>query len=82
MQYLNILVGSQETPHVSYLCDCQPLLCAPDSNNIAQAVDDAVRSLGIILKSLYRKLFHVICVAHLLLHNRDMKVISHFENVD
>ena len=28
-QYLNILVGSLETPHVSYLYDCQPLKCAP-----------------------------------------------------
>ena len=28
MQYSNILVGSLETPHVSYLYDCQPLKCA------------------------------------------------------
>ena len=46
-QCLNILSGSLETPHVSYLCDCQPLKCAPSSNIIAQAVDDAVRNLGI-----------------------------------
>ena len=46
-QYLNILVGSLETPHVSYLYDCQPLKYAPNSNMIAQAVDDAVRNLGI-----------------------------------
>ena len=46
-QYLNILVGSLETPHVSYLYDCQPLKCAPNSNIIAQAVDDVVRNLGI-----------------------------------
>ena len=46
-QYLNIPVGSFETPHVSYLYDCQPLKCAPNSNIIAQAVDDAVRNLGI-----------------------------------
>ena len=45
--YLNILVGSLETPHVSYLYECQPLKCAPNSNIIAQAVDDAVRNLGI-----------------------------------
>ena len=44
-QYLNILVGSLETPHVSYLYDCQPLKCAPNSNTIAQAVDDAVKNL-------------------------------------
>ena len=43
-QYLNILVGSYETPHVSYLYDCQPLKCAPNSNTIAQAVDDAMSS--------------------------------------
>ena len=46
-QYMNILVGSLETPHVSYLYDCQPLKCPPNSNIIAQAVDDAVRNLGI-----------------------------------
>ena len=46
-QYLNILMGSRETPHVSYLYDCQPLKCAPNSNIIAQAVDDAVRNFGI-----------------------------------
>ena len=101
-QYLNILVGSLETPHVSYLCDCQPLKCAPNSNIIAQAVDDAIRNLeinrsffclllsdaakymiaaGIILKSLYPKLFHVTCVAHLL-HNCAIKIKSHFEDVD
>ena len=34
-QYLNILVGSLETPHVSYLYDCQPLKCARYSNIIA-----------------------------------------------
>ena len=88
-QYLNILVGSLETPHANYLYDCQSLKCAPNSNIIAQAVDDAVRNLGInksffcwllsnaakymiaasiTLKSLYPKLFHVTCVAHLL-HN-------------
>ena len=47
MQYLNILMGSLETPHVSYLYDCQPLKCAPNSNIIAQTVCDAVRNLGI-----------------------------------
>ena len=40
-------MGSLEIPHVSYLYDCQPLKCAPHSNIIAQAVDDAVRNLGI-----------------------------------
>ena len=47
-QYLNILVGSRETLHIGYLYDCQPLKCAPNSSIIAQAVDDAVRNLGII----------------------------------
>ena len=51
-QYLNILMGGLETSHVSYLYDCQPLKCAPSSNIIAQAVDDAVRNLG-INKSFY-----------------------------
>ena len=46
-QYFNILVGSLETPHVSYLYDCQPLKCAPNSNIIAQAVDNAVRNFEI-----------------------------------
>ena len=102
LQYLNILVGSLETPHVSYLYDCQPLKCAPNNNIIAQAVDDAVRNLGnsrsffclllsdaakyviaagITLKSLYPKLFHVTCVAHLL-HNCTIKIKSPFEDVD
>ena len=95
-------MGSFETPHVSYLYDCQPLKCAPNSNIIAQAVDDAVRNLGInrsffclllsdaakymsaagiTLKSLYPKLFHVTCVAHLL-SKCAMKIKSHFEDVD
>ena len=47
MQYFNILVGSLETSRISYLYNCQPLKCAPDSNIIAQAVDNAVRNLGI-----------------------------------
>ena len=87
MQHLNILVGCLETNHVNYLYNCQSLQCAPNSSSIAQAVDEAVRSLGInrnsfclllpdvakymvaadsILTSLYPKLFHVTCVAHLL----------------
>ena len=94
MQYLNILVESLEAPHVSYLYDCQPLICAPNSNIIVQAVDDAVKNLainrsffclllsdaakymiaaGITLKSLYPKLFYVMCIAHLL-HNCAMKI--------
>ena len=101
-QYLNILVESLETPHVSYLYDCQPLKCAPNSSIIAQAVDDAVRKFeinrsffclllsdaakymiaaGITLKSLYPKLFHMTCVAHLF-HNCAMKIKSHFKDVD
>ena len=36
---------------------------------------------GITLKSLYPKLFHVTCVAHLL-HNCAMKIKSHFKDVD
>ena len=101
-QYLNIPVGGLETPHVSYLYDCQPLKCAPNSNIIAQAVDNSVRNLGknrsffclllsdaakymiaagITLKSLYPKMFHMMCVAHLL-HNCAMKIKSHFEDVD
>ena len=35
----------------------------------------------ITLKSLYPKLFHVTCVAHLL-HNCAMTIKSHFEDVD
>ena len=46
-QYLNIPVGSLGTPQVSYLHDCQPLKCAPNSNITAQAVNDIVRNLGI-----------------------------------
>ena len=36
---------------------------------------------GITLKSLYPKLFHMTCVAHLL-HKCDMKIKSHFEDVN
>ena len=36
---------------------------------------------GALLQSLYPKLFHVICVAHLL-RNCGMKVRSHFQDVD
>ena len=46
-QFLNILVGSLETPYVSYLDDCEPLKCTPNSNIIARAVDNAVRNLEI-----------------------------------
>ena len=95
-------MGGLGTPLASYLYDCQPLKCAPNSNIIALAVDDAVRNLGInrcffclllsdavkymiaagiTLKSLYPKLFHVTCVAHLL-HNCAMKIKSHFKNLD
>ena len=101
-QYLHTLVGSLETPHVSYLYDCQPLKYAPNSSITAQAGDDAGRNLGInrscfclllcdaakymiaagiTLKSLYPKLFHVTCVAHLL-YNCAMKIKSHFKDVD
>ena len=45
-QHLNILVGSQETPQVSYLCGCQLLLCLPNSNSIPQTVYDDAKSLG------------------------------------
>ena len=41
---LRILVGSLETPHINYLFNCEPIPCAPNSNGIAQAIDDAVRS--------------------------------------
>ena len=91
---MNILVGSLETPHISYLYDCQPLKCAPNSNTIAQAVDNAVRNLEINRSFLClllfdaanymvaaAKLFHMTCVAHLL-HNCVMKIKSHFEDVD
>ena len=47
IQYLNIVVESLETFLVSYLYDCQPLPCTLNSNSIALAVEDAVRSLGI-----------------------------------
>ena len=95
-------MGSLKTPHVSYLYDCQPLKCVPNSNITAQAVDDDVRNLGInrsffclllsdaakyttaagiTLNSLYPKLFHVTCVAHLL-HSCATTIKSHFEDVD
>ena len=102
-QFLNILVGTLDMPHsISYLYDCKPLPCLQNSNDIVQAIDNAVISLGTnrnfsclllsdaarytmaagtILKSLYPKLFHVICVAHLL-HYCAMKVKFYFHDVD
>ena len=44
IQYLNVLVGSIETPQVSGLCDGQAQPCVPNMNSIAEAVDDDVRS--------------------------------------
>ena len=58
-QYLNILFGSLETPHVNYLYDCQSLPYAPKTNSIAHAVDDTVRFLGINRNSLCRLLSDV-----------------------
>ena len=46
-QYLNILVEGLETLYVSYLYIWQPLTCSPNSSSIAQAVDYAIKSLGI-----------------------------------
>ena len=46
-QYLHILVGTLEMPHVSYLYDCQPSPCSPNGDSIVQAIDDAIRSLGV-----------------------------------
>ena len=40
-----------------------------------------VIAAGKTIKSLYPKLFHMTCVAHLL-HNCAMKIKSHFEDVD
>ena len=45
IQYLNSLVESLETLHISYWYDCQSLPCAHSSSSIAQAVDDTARSL-------------------------------------
>ena len=42
---------------------------------------ETITAADIMLKSLYPKLFHVTCVAHLL-HNCAMKIKSHFEDVD
>ena len=51
MHYLNILVGSVETSNVSYLCNGEPLPCAPNSNSISHTVDDAVntRTAGVAI---------------------------------
>ena len=56
-----ILVKSLETPQINYLYDYQLLPFAPNSNAIAQTVDDAFRSLGINKNS------SVLCC--LMLHN-------------
>ena len=46
-KYLNILVGGLDILYVSYLYVWQPLIYTPNSSSIAQAVDDAIKSLGI-----------------------------------
>jgi len=46
-QYLHILIGTLEMPHVSYLYDCQPSPCSPNGDSIVQAIDDAIRSLEV-----------------------------------
>ena len=53
IQYLNFLLETLETLQVSYLYDCQPPPSVPDINIIAQAVEDAVRFLGVNQKSFY-----------------------------
>ena len=53
-------------------------------NSFCLLQSDAARYMtaaGTVLKSLYPKLFHVTCVAHLL-HNCAMKVKSHFHGID
>ena len=48
-QYLNILVGNLETPHVSYFYDCQPLKCAPEvksSRTHFQVLGLGLKALG------------------------------------
>ena len=40
------LVGTLETPNISFLYNCQPLSCSPNADSIVLAIDDAVRSLG------------------------------------
>jgi len=46
-QYLHILIGTLEMPHVSYLYDCQPSPYSPNGDSIVQAIDDAIGSLGV-----------------------------------
>ena len=51
---------------------------------VCYCLSDAAKYMsaaGITIKSLYRTLFHVTCVAHLL-HNCAIKIKSHFEDVD
>ena len=55
-----------------------------EASSTCYLLSDAVKyviAAGITLKSLYTKLFHVTCVAHLL-HNCAMKIKFHFEDVD
>ena len=47
IQHLNILVGKLQKPHINYLYDCELIPSAPNSNGIAYAIDDAVRSVRI-----------------------------------
>ena len=45
-QYFHTLVGVRETPHVSFLYNCQPLSGSPNADSIVQAIKNAVKSRG------------------------------------
>ena len=60
------------------------LLESAEASSACYCLHDAAKYMnaaGVTLKSLYPKLFHVTCVAHLL-HNCAMKIKSHLQDVD
>ena len=68
--------------YLAYTVQC----CSIDSIHytFCLSLSDAAKCkvpADVILKSLHPKLFHVMCVAHLL-HNCTMQVKSHFEDID
>lgn len=45
-QYINILIGSIESPSVTYVYDCVSWTASADSQFIIRIIDDTIRSLG------------------------------------
>lgn len=78
------LTSAPTSDSISQAVDDAVRSLGTNRNSFCLLLSDAARYMvaaGTILKSLYPKLFHVTCIAHLL-HNCAMKVKSQFQDVD